>query len=549
MIRITMLRFFWPAAASILLASSTCALQVRADDSNAQDYRFIETGPDVQLSVVRGGRPLAASLVPYVLAGDSIFVRLPFAAPLRTITRYHALIANVHRTDTPQDLRSISLFQNNAADGFSFRTRVRHAPVLLVFPEAGGQGDRGVSAVRDRLMKSSDTFNIPGQQILAVTEQHNRFSAFVEDMRKNIASTSLDTPVARYKAIAESLGLPSDKSFDECYSKRGNGGSEFRCFEQLALKPTLRVDPESLVGHVTGSYVNAHFGRISSYFGAILDLYLYIANTRKGVPAEYSTVPVRLTTEADGAYSGVALDSAWDPVAQPAPLMVIALPEVVNARPVAPKFVAPNAPVCASESGFTFALPATGADQEYLRAPRVKIADRGVTLDTIPILYDTKAAHMPLPSSINDSGSVSFDAVVEADWGFDTATSDNFTLLVPRSVRSWTAVTSLISGQHYTHFALRGPEIPCLTRVSLSVDQRAGVQLPEPMISGDAAYLDVDLTTVQPGQGKLVLHFSNGIDNTVPVTVNPSPTPTPSPSPMPSPTPMPTPSSTPAFTS
>lgn len=483
--------------------------------------RFENTGPAVIANVARRGYPKSVPLarLPYVQDGDTLELSFPFAK--NTPVRYHAVIAEV-RKGMPAVVQSVeNLYELDPATPVLMHILAGATPLIVIFPENGNRGDRGVSAMRSKVVNDSQAFLDGAVDLLDARNDAQDDSAFLNAIRVGLHSNVYDAR-KNLQSLAAKLNVTLDPS---CFAIT----SQLEKTDCLIRSASAQFKPSSVLGRIdvseaAGSYLTSHLKVIAPsatpYISVILDLYNLLSAMRVG--AQYEFDPAILKT--DGGDSFLALSKPWSGSANPGQAIFFAAgPPVatVPARPVA-KLRSKDA-LCLSRDDV--ALPATlEGDIKNVQQWAARVTDSAGEQFEVPVTASALGFDIDTSALLSDHPLLQTASVsIHGTYGFDDVQVPPITAAIPHST-AW-VVSPATTGNHSAlHIvAPQNSSAACIDTIMVDDGQGHHSVSNAVRLTTDGAEVSMDLSAVHYGNATVHILQKDGIADNVSVVLDPPP--------------------------
>lgn len=485
-----------------LLASFSAV--VRADNS------FDLVGPRVDVRVTRGNKTLPIANVPYLKAGDRLWVHPDF--PDNESVHYLMVVTFLQGPTNPPPEKWFFKFESwdkKISQEGTFVTVPAGAQQALIFlaPDTGG----GFATLRSAVQGKPGAFVRASQDLNQAALDRSRLDKYLEEVR----ATSDEDPTAlkeRSTLLARSLNIKMDS---QCFDKPTE--QQAPCLTQnsdslvlddgraQSMVDALTNGPQSdLISVLTYSPM-AGGGAYSPYVGAIVDVARIMSNLHT---AAYQYIPALALPKKDSLDLRLNNPPSFH---KPKSVLVVGLPPV-NAVPVQPlRPVDRNAVFCLEQSPLV--LPAEGAPLDFAS---------GITHDFVLRVAVKNGAALDLPAEpdparggfVVDTHSVPAsvkeidgDAAIHGQWGFDAFDGPRFHIRAAHSEK-WTIAGSdanalVVGRQDILH--LQGDCAVCVQEVSSKDEHGAKIAATFKVVKSDELEIRVPLKDENAGRVQLLV--------------------------------------------
>ncbi|OAN66415.1 hypothetical protein [Sphingomonas sp. TDK1] len=478
------------------LISLLLALLVAALPAQAQQNAFDLVGPDLKLSVTRGGVTLPIGAVPSLQPGDKVTAEA--ALPPDQSAHYLLVVAFLRGATNPppKDWFFVAETWRKKKNRMELEVpKGAEQAVLLLAPETGG----GFDAVRDTVRGRPGVFVRAAQDLFQASLDRARLDAFVTAVGRigESAPERLSTaaPVLanalRIKLNAECLSRP--RSLQAACLTQNRDSLVLQAQRGTTLAETLTGAPVDLAYSLAATPQGGG-GFYSPYIGLARDVAKLFGAFRS---PQYQYLP------ALGLGRGDALKlllNAAPSFQNPRSVLVVALPPLGAATPPIWQAGGPT-PVCLAQPGL--ALPLEDAPllyaTDFARSLSIHVTSNDGKTRDFPVAPDVEKGGVRLDEAVPaDLGTVS-NAVLQGRWGFDGFSGPRLPVQLD-AMGAWRAVpdSNVVVGREHP-LVLRGGAAFCVSQIALS--DAKGVRTPVPFkVSGqDELTMTLPLKDAKPG--------------------------------------------------
>jgi hypothetical protein len=429
---------------------------------------FDLSGPKVDVHVKRGEVTLPIAEVPYLLAGDRLWIHpdLPESQAAHFVLVV-AFLRGSTNPPPPEWFTRVETWTRTVRDEGVFVKVPAEAQQALLFlaPETGGDFNTLRGTVRGR----PGSFVRAAQDLQAASWERMRLEAYLNDVK----ATSQSDPASlktRAEMAARSLGI---KINENCFLKPAD--QQASCLSQNSEGLVLDdANAQTLVSQLTnGDTLNlmnqlssttfAGGGAFSPYVGAIVDTARILSSLHT---AHFQYIPALALPTADSLNLRLNMAPSF---VNPKSVVVVALPPIGPSRPEPLHPVKPGDSFCASKPDLV--LPAEGAPLVFATGIAhdlvLHIELGGGKSIEVPLTADPAhgglAPAQPMPAL--PGGELA--AVVRGKWGFDSWEGPRYQLVAAQAGK-WTLADSdrsaLVVGRDDT-LHIDGPSTVCVEKV------------------------------------------------------------------------------------
>ncbi|WP_066724991.1 hypothetical protein [Sphingomonas pituitosa] len=491
------------------------ALLCAALPAQAQQNAFDLVGPDLKLTVTRGGTTLPIGAVPSLQPGDKVTAEA--ALPPDQAARYLLVVAFLRGATNPPPKDWFFVAETWRKKKNRLELTVPEGAeqaVLLLAPDTGG----GFNAVRDAVRGRPGVFVRVAQDLFQASLDRARLDAFVAAIAR-IGDTAPERLATAAPVLANALRI---KLNAECLARPR--GLQAACLTQnrdslvlqtqrgTTLAETLTGTPADLAYSIAATPQGGG-GYYSSYIGLARDVAKLFGAFRS---PQYQYLPALALGRGD---TLKLLLNAAPSFQSPRSVLAAPLPPIGPASPPIWQAGGPT-PVCLAQPGL--ALPLEDAPLLYAtdfgRSLSVRVtSNEGKTRD-FPVLPDVEKGGIRLEGAVPaDLGTVS-NAVLQGRWGFDGFTGPRLPVQLD-AMGAWRAVpdSAVVVGREHP-LVLRGGAAFCVSQIALS--DPAGTRTPVPFkVTGqDELTMTLPLKDAKPGAFTLnVARFGSAPPDTIPL--------------------------------
>lgn len=488
---------------SLLLLASFSRV-VRADNS------FDLVGPRVDVRVTRGNKTLPIANVPYLKAGDRLWVHPDF--PDNESIHYLMVVTFLQGPTNPPPEKWFFKFESwdkKISQEGTFVTVPAGAQQALIFlaPDTGG----GFATLRSAVQGKPGAFVRASQDLNQAALDRSRLDKYLEEVR----ATSDEDPTAlkeRSTLLARSLNIKVDS---QCFDKPTE--QQAPCLTQnsdslvlddgraQSMVDALTNGPQSDLISVLAYSPMAGGGAYSPYVGAIVDVARIMSNLHT---AAYQYIPALALPKKDSLDLRLNNPPSFH---KPKSVLVVGLPPV-SAVPVQPlRAVDRNAVFCLEQSPLV--LPVEGAPLDFAS---------GITHDFVLHVAVKNGAALDLPAEpdparggfVVDTHSVAAsvkeidgDASIHGQWGFDAFDGPRFHIRAAHSEK-WTIAGSdanalVVGRQDVLH--LQGDCAVCVQEVSSKDEHGVKIAATFKVVKSDELEIRVPLKDENAGRVQLLV--------------------------------------------
>jgi len=482
----------------------------------AAEPAFDLAGPKVDVHVKRGDATLPIGQVPYLLAGDRLWIHPDL--PESQSAHYVLVVAFLRGATNPPPLEwftRVETWSHEAREEGVFVTVPEEAQQALVFlaPETGGDFSTLTKAVRGR----PGAFVRATQDLQAASLDRMRLDAYLAAV-KAIPLSDPKTFKERAELAARSLGVKLDL---QCFEKPVE--QQPACLGQLTAgmvmddsKAQSRVnqlasgDTLDLVNQISFSSM-AGGGAYSAYFGAIVDTAKILSSLHT---AHFQYIPALALPTKDTLNLRLNMPPSFR---DPKSVVVVALPPVGAFKPPLLHPLNPAQSYCAQAPGLV--LHTEGAPLVYSTAfaygLTLHIDAKGTPID-LPLKADLTQGGLvlagalpPLPPAAGE-----LTGVVRGKWGFDDWEGPHFSLRAAQAGK-WSLATgdqtALVVGREDT-LHIEGEAAQCVNRVEMHTGSAGPVKVAWESLKPETLEVVIPMKDAVPGPVNLKI-YQFGLQN------------------------------------
>jgi hypothetical protein len=485
---------------------------------HAIDPAFDLAGPKVDVHVKRGEVTLPIGEVPYLMAGDRLWIHPDL--PESQSTRFVLIVAFLRGATNPPPpewFTRVETWNRDVRDEGMFITVPAEAQQALIFlaPETGGDFSTLRGAVRAR----PGAFVRATQDLQAASWDRMRLDAYLAEVK---VTTQTDPSLLKRRAeqAARSLGIRLDQ---QCFDKPTD--QQAPCLVQHTEGLVLDdANAQSLVVQLTsGSTADlmnqigysplGGSGAYSPYIGAIVDTARILSTLHT---AHFQYIPALALPAKDTLNLRLNVPPSFR---DPKSVVVVALPPIGPVKPPPLHPVNPADSFCAQKPSLV--LPVEGAPLVFSTQLafgltlhiETRLNGKSSTLD-LPLNADPSEGGLVLAQPAPTLSPGELTGVLRGKWGFDDWEGPRFHLHVAQPGK-WTLApgdqSALVVGREDT-LHLEGDSSLCVDRVEEQTDSGNPLKLawksPKPELlevavpMKDAAPGPITLTITQFGMEK-----------------------------------------------
>ncbi len=491
------------------------ALLCAALPAQAQQNAFDLAGPDLKLSVTRGGTTLPIGAVPSLQPGDKVTAEA--ALPPDQAAHYLLVVAFLRGATNPppKDWFFVAETWRKKKNRLELTVpKGTEQAVLLLAPDTGG----GFNAVRDAVRGRPGVFVRVAQDLFQASLDRARLYAFVAAIAR-IGDTAPERLATAAPVLANALRI---KLNAECLARPR--GLQAACLTQnrdalvlqtqrgTTLAETLTGTPADLAYSIAATPQGGG-GYYSSYIGLARDVAKLFGAFRS---PQYQYLPALALGRGD---TLKLLLNAAPSFNSPRSVLAAPLPPIGPPTPPIWQAGGPT-PICLAQPGLT--LPLEDAPLLYAtdfgHALSVRVTSNEGTTRDFPVAPDVEKGGIRLEGSVPaDLGTVT-NAVLQGRWGFDPFSGPRLPVQLD-AMGAWRAVpdSNVVVGREHP-LVLRGGAAFCVSQIALG--DAAGMRTPVPfkVTAQDEITMALPLKDVKPGALTLnVARFGTAPPDTIPL--------------------------------
>jgi hypothetical protein len=477
---------------------------------HADPAPFDLAGPDLTVTVTRGGKSLPIAEVPNLAAGDRVFIRADL--PATQSARYLLVVAFLRGSTNPPPSEWFFKCETWAKpclqDGLNL-TVPQDAQQVLVFlaPETGGDFRTLISTVRGR----------PGAFVRASQDlnQASLDRSRLDDYLAKIHALDAHDP-GRLREVAPLLARSLAIKVDEkCLEKipelqasclmQGQTALILNDGHSTSIVEALTTGPASDLAMEASYTPQLNYGFYSPYIASVLDIARILDSFHT---AQYQYIPALASQRAERMSLALNAPPSFH---NPKSVIVIALPAVEQAQRPPLHAVDPKEIYCARKSSLV--LPVEGAplvfSTGYAHNMVLSLTSAdGQSID-LPASADAEQGGFLIDTSVLGSAALgdNVHAALHGGWGFDDYDGPGFQL-VNAHAQTWELSSkdesSLIAGREDT-IHLQAGAVSCID--GLMIRDSAGKELkPEwKTVKPNEVELKLPLQEAKPGSMTLLI--------------------------------------------
>ena len=484
--------------ALMLALAASLAIGQRA---HAEAAPFDLAGPELRISVSRGGQTLPITRTPALAAGDQLTIKAEL--PPGQSAHYVLVAAFLQGATNPPPRTwffQSRTWEKAAAGGLTVTVPAGAQQALLFLaPETGGDFSTLENAVRSR----PGAFVRASQDLHQATLDRSRLDAFTAAIRR-INETEPGRLMAASPLLARSLSIKLDA---DCLRKtvelqapclvQGRDALVLNDGHAVSMVQALTTGYSAELVRQLSFTPRAGSGYYSSYISSVIDLAHILDSVRT---AQYQYIPTLATERGDRL---ALLLNAAPSFQNPKSVLVVALPQVTAPEPPPLHPVEENRAYCAQQPDLV--LPVEGAplvfSTLYARDLVLSVQARDGRKTDLPVRLDPERGGLAVDAS--GLGADRFDetvpAVLKGRWGFSDYRGPKFTLQVARPQR-WQPVRedqqALVDGGDAS-VRLHGPTAACVQGVEMQAGAAPSHAMPW-SAKGDELTVKAALGKVRP---------------------------------------------------
>lgn len=479
-----------PSLRFCLAAIAACLTAVRA--SAADPAPFDLAGPDLSVSVSRGGRTLPIGQVPALAAGD--VVRIEAKLPPDQAVRYRLVSAFLRGVTNPPPkkwIASAETWQKADKKRMLKLTVPNHARQLVLFMVPDTRGD--FSAISDAVRGRPGEFVRVTQDINKASLDRTRLNAFILGIRSQ-ENTHPEYLRNVAPVLSSSLAV---KLNPDCLAKV----VEFQAACLLENRDSL------VLGDIHSNSLT------ETIIGAPTDLALQLSATREGGYGFYSPYigVVRDLARMFGAFNNpefnylpalgiqnghsisLLLNSAPS-FRKPKSVLVAALPAIEKNVPP-PLRKSGDAPICATRPGAVFGVdgaPLVFAT-DYAHNMALRMTDKDGRVVEAPVIARADRGGYIFAPSFDPAGlKGAVAAQLHGFWGFDAFEGPEFAVQFPQDDGWQVAPGQRVQTGRKNNVLVSGPSMACVKSISVQLPDGRNLT-PDWQMKGEQLSIDIPL--------------------------------------------------------
>lgn len=493
----------------LLLLGLTTAIGLRAAEPV-----FDLAGPKVDVRVKRGEQTLPISQVPFLLAGDRLWVHpdLPESQSARFVLVV-AFLRGATNPPPPEWFTRVETWTRQAQEEGAFVAVPAEAQQALVFlaPETGGD----FSTLRNTVRGRPGTFVRAAQDLQIASLDRMRMERYLSEV-KAASTADAKTLKERAELVARSLGIKLDaQCFDKpidqqtaCLMQMSEGmvmddANAQSMVNQLASGSTL-----DLMNQISASSMGGG-GAYSPYFGAIVDTAKILSSLHT---AHFQYIPALALPTADTLNLRLNMAPSFR---DPKSVVVVAMPPVGAVKAPLLHALSANQQFCVEEPGLVLPLETAPLyfATDLVHGLTLHIEAKGTAVD-LPIKTDPSHGGLVLSGQLPKlPGTGPLTGVVRGKWGFDDAEGPHFRLRASEPGK-WAVAsgdeTALVVGREDT-LRLEDDSSQCVDQVEMTVGNGNPTRLTWKSPKPETLEIALPLQGVAPGKVTLAI-FQHGLD-------------------------------------
>jgi hypothetical protein len=478
--------------------------------------KFDVAGPSVIVNVVRNGETLPATMVPFLVPGDTIEISFPKDVQFSRSPRWHLLVADMyedaqHAPEFP--IKDADLHAARPGAVWSVSYDGTATPVLFLIPEDGSRYGHGIPDARAAIADTANrTLLLRTATITANAEaKASTLESFLGSL-SSVQPGQLTDGRSRVAAATQSL-FGYDLGDQACFESSVAESTQYACAAQAVTTGYATTPKMNLVAAV-GSELSVNTATYGMLIGA-----LYQLLARRRVVAHYIFVPGAIKPGSSSTTIYMDQQPAYDATA--------AKPSTIVYFEVGSKGTSPSEPVygpapslssCLNGSTLAITMP-FNALPIYFRSHRM-------LLRTVSQTYDLPATYDPLKGY---SASLSADqvaalsgggsATISSLWGFDRLDAPPVNVVKARPAR-WTVaqkpgVVSVVSGEKASTLSLadNGEAMgSCVQSVAVTDSVGRAISVTNLQRTNDGVVATLDSSAAIGPTGSAVIDEADKID-------------------------------------
>lgn len=509
-----MVRSLVRVLASVALPAALFVAPVAA---SAQGNSFDLAGPDVSVTVHRGGRSLPLPQVPSLQPGDRLVARA--LLPADQSAHYVLMVAFLRGATNPPPKDWFYAVESwrrkkNVLD-IAVPQGARQA-VLLLAPQAGG----GFDAVRDAVRGRPGIFVRAAQDLYQASLDRARLDTFVDaigrirdaDPERLGKAAPVLANMLRIKFNADCLARPRDQQA-ECLTQNRDD-LVLNAQRGATLTDTLTGAPVDLAYQVAAT-PEGGAGYYSPYIGLVRDVAKLFGAFRS---AQYQYLPTLALGRGEATH--LLLNSAPS-FQNPRSVLVVPMPPI-GAAPAPLWRAGSAAPVCLARPDLV--MPIDDASllfaTRYARDLRLHLVGDGGRTADLPVVPDAEGGGIRLApgTALPVSGPIR-QAVLQGEWGFDPFTGPRLPVQYGGD-GTWTPRpdAAVVVGREQP-LVLTGESSACVSQATLRLADGETRPVPWKAVAPDRAEAQLPLAGAKPGTLSLAItRFGTTAPDTITLT-------------------------------
>jgi hypothetical protein len=478
--------------------------------AHAEPAPFDLTGPNLLVTVTRGGKTLPITQVPNLAPGDRLWIQADFPADQ---SAHYLMVAAFLRgaTNPPPEswFYPCETWKSKCIQKGLSLTVPTEAQQVLVFlaPETGGDFRTLVSAVRGRpgaFVRSSQDLN----QASLDRARLEKYLAAIRSVNEKDPSKLKDVA----PLLARSLAIKLD---DKCLDRsalvqapcltQGHSSLILNDGHSSSIVEALTTGPASDLAMEASFTPQLSYGYYSPYIASVLDIARIFDSFRT---AQYQYIPALAMQQGEQLELTLNAPPSFH---NPKSVIVVALPAVEQAQLPPLHAVDPKATFCLRKS--TLALPVEGAplvfSTSYAHDLTLKLTrDDGKTVE-VPAKADPQLGGFLIDTKALGTVAVGdhVRATLQGYWGFEKYNAPSFELVNVHN-QSWALAAqdegSLIVGRDKT-VRLQAGNVTCLDNVMLKGEDGTEHTAQWKQVNPNEVEVTLPLQTAKPGAMTLLV--------------------------------------------
>jgi hypothetical protein len=413
----------------LTLALLSCALLIGMVPRQSNAFHIL--GATINVDIVRKGRTLPATMVPFLQRGDLIEISFTKGVQFSRDPRWHLVVADMYRDYLQRAPQFLISDADLSREKLGYVWKVRYdgsgTPLIFLVPENGNQFGHGIPQARSAIADLANRALLLRTSTLSSdAEEKQTLLASIMGSISAMTPAQLSSGRERIAAATQAM-FNNNLAASPCFGSDVAQSTQYACVAD-AITSGYENAPKVDVAAVVGSQLPVGIATYGMLIGAIYEL---LAKQR--VYAHYVFIPGVMKPGADVTNVYVSRQPDYDPSARK-PSTIVYFKIGSGARRTPTYGPAPLLPACTAGNTLALKMPFSGSPA-YFRSHALifKTASQTFSANASydPIQGYKATLDPPEEAALRNGGSVQVASV----WGFDRVTSPPVGVLTPYNAR------------------------------------------------------------------------------------------------------------------